>query len=196
VRIARTDQVSVQHLDKPEPPEPGSIQEGPLLAGPRSWTRLAETGVALLVLILGIIVLLESRDIRVPRALTVVGPRNIPIIVGVGLIIVGIWYALDVLMGDVAAPSGDSEDADPTLPADWGVLAQLAVVLIVYAALMEPAGFILASAWLFLGTAFAMGSRRYAGDACLGLALGIASYLVFSEWLGIRLPGGFLEGIL
>ena len=187
--------MSAERVDKAVPPEPGHNRDEP--ASPRrSWTRLAETGVALLVVVLGIIVLFESRDIRVPRALTVVGPRNIPIIVGVGLIIVGIWYAVDVLMGDVAVPSGDSEDADPTLPADWRVLAQLAVVLVIYAVLIVPAGFIVASTWLFLGTAFALGSRRYPRDAALGLALAVAAYLVFSEWLGIRLPDGVLKGIL
>ncbi|HYI25304.1 MAG TPA: tripartite tricarboxylate transporter TctB family protein [Thermomicrobiales bacterium] len=157
--------------------------------------RLAETLVAVGVVVLGLVILVETQDIRVPRALTVVGPRNVPVIVGVSLVLIGIWYAVDVLMGQTAIPSGDSEDADPTLPADWGVLAQLAVVMALYAILMEPAGFVLASAMLFVGTAFAMGSRHIPRDVIIGLVLAVATWLVFDRWLGIRLPPGVLEGM-
>jgi putative tricarboxylic transport membrane protein len=154
--------------------------------------RIAEVLVALGVVVLGVVILVESRDIRIPRALTVVGPRNIPIVIGCGLILVGIWYAIDVWFGKAALPSGDSEDADPTLPADWSVLAKLAVTLAVYAMLMVPAGFILASAALFTGTAYAMGSRVPVRDVAIGLVLASLTWLVFDPWLGIRLPAGLL----
>jgi putative tricarboxylic transport membrane protein len=111
-------------------------------------------------------------------------------------VLVGIWYAVDVLRGDVAEPAADSEDADPTLPADWGVLARLAAVLVVYAFIMKPAGFIIASAVLFSGTAYALGSRHFVRDVPIGVALAIAAWFLFSEWLGIRLPAGLLDGIL
>lgn len=155
--------------------------------------RLAEALVALGVIVLGVVVLVESQDIRIPRALTVVGPRNIPIVIGCGLILVGIWYAIDVLVGRSATPTADSEDADPSLPADWGVLGKLAVTLAAYALAMEPAGFILASALLFTGTAFSMGSRSPLRDVALGLVLATVTWLVFDAWLGIRLPVGPFE---
>ena len=94
------------------------------------------------------------------------------------------------------SPSADSEDADAEAATDWRVLGQLTVVLSLYGGLMESAGFILASTLLFAGTAFAFGSRQFLRDAAIGVVLSSLSYLLFSEWLGIRLPAGILDGIL
>ena len=40
------------------------------------------------------------------------------------------------------------------------------------------------------------GSRKYIFNSLIGLALGVAVFLVFDTWLGVRLPTGWLEGIL
>lgn len=159
------------------------------------WTRYAEVLVAVGVIAMGIVILIETRDIRVPKAFSSVGPRVVPTVIGWGLVVIGAWYAVDVVRGDTAAPSADSEDADPTLPADWKVLGGLAVALVLYAALMEPAGFVIASAVLFVIAAFSMGSRRIVRDITIGLAVSVVTFLVFSEWLGIRLPVGLLEPV-
>jgi putative tricarboxylic transport membrane protein len=172
--------------DGPEPERPV----------PSDWARYAELAVAAAVVLLGIVILIDTRDIRVPKAFSSVGPRVVPIIVGWGLVIVGAWYAIDILRGDTAAPSGDSEDADPTLPADWGVLGGLAIALGAYALLIERAGYVLASAALFTLAATAMGSRQYLRDLAIGLILGASTYYAFTEWLGIRLPQGLLERFL
>ncbi len=164
-------------------------------SAPTGFARYAETLVAVGVEAMGIVILLETRDIRVPRAFSSVGPRVVPYIIGWGLVIIGAWYAIDVVRGRPAAPSADSEDADPTLPADWAVLGGLALALAVYAVLMEPAGFVLASALLFTMATFAMGSRLIVRDAGIGLAVSVITFLVFSEWLGIRLPPGLLEPV-
>lgn len=175
------------------PPEAGPVESPAPAAAP--WARYAEIAVALAVVAMGIVILVETQDIRIPRALTVVGPRDFPRIVGAGLVILGIWYVIDVVRGDQAAPSADSEDADPTLPADWAVLGQLAIVLIAYAVLMRPAGFIIASVVLFFGASFALGSRHFLRDAIAGILISTVTFLVFSEWLGIRLPDGILGGL-
>ena len=160
------------------------------------FIRYAEIVAALVVIAMGVVILLESRDIRIPRALTVVGPRDFPRIIGAGLIVLGIWYAIDVVRHDPSAPSADSEDADPSLPTDWHVLGQLAIVLALYAGTIERLGFVIASSILFFGTAFALGSRHVVRDAAIGIVLSTATYLLFSEWLGIRLPAGVLDGVL
>ncbi len=158
-----------------------------------SWARYAEVAVALCVVAMGIVILIETQDIRVPKAFTSVGPRVVPTIVGWGLIVVGAWYAIEVLIGKTAVPAADAEDADPTLPANWGVLAGLAATLLLYAFLMKPAGFVIASTVLFTLSAIVMGSRHFLRDLVIGLAAAVLTYLVFSEWLGIRLPPGLLD---
>lgn len=173
--------------DRSEASETGGTMPSP------GWRRYAEVLVALGVIIMGVVILIETRDIQVPRAFASVGPRVFPNIVGWGLVVVGAWYAIEVVRGDTAAPSADSEDVDPALPADWRVLASLALSLAVYAALMEWAGFVIASAVLFTMAAYAMGSRHGARDAAIGIILAAVTYLVFKEWLEIRLPAGLLE---
>jgi len=160
------------------------------------WDRYGEALIALGLIVMGAIVLLEVREIRVPRTLTQVGPRVFPSIVGWGLIVVGLWYAIDVLRGRRAAPSDDSEDADRSLPADWSTLIGIGIALAAYAALMEPAGFIIASAAMFLIAALSMGSRQYVRDVAISVILSVLVYFVFMEWLGIRLPEGLLSPIL
>jgi putative tricarboxylic transport membrane protein len=145
---------------------------------------------------MGVVILVDLQDIRVPKAFSSVGPRVFPTIVGWGLVVLGIWYAIDVLRGDTAKPSDDSEDADPTLPVDWPVLGGLAIALTIYALLMKPAGFVIASAVLFVLAAFSMGSRQIVRDVGIGIVVSVATYLAFSEWLGIRLPEGILERLV
>jgi putative tricarboxylic transport membrane protein len=173
----------------PVPTEPASQPER------GTWDKYAEALVAIGVSAMGIVILITTQDIAIPKAYSVVGPRAIPTIVGWALVILGIWYLIDVLRGNVAIPSGDSEDADPTLPADWGVLIGLALTLGVYAVIMEPAGFIVASALLFFSSATVMGSRHFVRDAIIGIVMATLVFLVFREWLGIRLPYGILEGL-
>jgi putative tricarboxylic transport membrane protein len=182
--------MSADPLDQtPTAPPPAPQQE------PKPWDKYAEALVAVGVSAMGIVILVNTQDIAVPKAYSVVGPRAIPTIVGWALVVLGVWYLIDVLRGNVAAPSGDSEDADPTLPADWGVLLGLALALGIYAIIIKPAGFIIASFVLFSLSSAAMGSRRFVRDAIIGIVMATIAFLVFREWLGIRLPYGVLEGL-
>jgi putative tricarboxylic transport membrane protein len=163
---------------------------------PSTMARYAELAVALAVIALGVLILVETRDIRLTRATARVGPRVIPTIVGVGQIVVGIWYAIEVVVFRHPAPvEADAEDMDPDAPTDWRTLALLGGALIAYASLIERAGFVIASAVLFVIAALAMGSRRYVRDIACGSVLGIVAFLIFDQWLGVRLPEGWLGGL-
>lgn len=165
------------------------------LPEPSRWSRIAEMLLALGVVALGIIVLVQTQDIRVPGAMARVGPRVIPTIVGGGLVLIGIWYAIEVLLGSRPEVAIESEDADPTLPADWLTIGGIGVALVVYMLTIERLGFIIASALLFVITAFSMGSRSWLRDIALGILIATAVYIAFSNGLGVRLPEGILEGL-
>ncbi|HET7056977.1 MAG TPA: tripartite tricarboxylate transporter TctB family protein, partial [Thermomicrobiales bacterium] len=117
---------------------------------PQSNTdRLAELALAAGVVILGAIVLWQTRHIRVTPINSRIGPRVIPYVVGSGLVVVGFWLAVEVLLGRTSRPVAggeDSEDADPTLPTDWMTIGFIAASLVAYLLLIERAGFIIASA--------------------------------------------------
>ncbi len=136
----------------------------------------------------------QTTEIRVTPINSRIGPRVIPYIVGGGMMLAGLWLAIDILRGHVASPAGgeDAEDADPTLPTDWRTVAILAASLIAYLLLIERAGFVIASTVLFVGAAFGMGSRRYFRDLVIGFLLSLAVFLLFTEGLSLRLPDGIL----
>ena len=151
---------------------------------------------ALGTVLFGVLIIWQTTQIRLTPAYSLVGPRVIPYIVGAGLVLVGAWLAYEALTGRVATGSTDSEDADPTLPTDWRTVGLLVLALIAYLFLIEPAGFIIASATLFVGAAFAMGSRRLARDIAIGIVMATVLYIGLNRGLGLSLPAGILEGIV
>jgi putative tricarboxylic transport membrane protein len=158
------------------------------------WMRWGELLLALAVIALGILILIETQDIRITRAVASVSPRAIPQVVGVGLILVGIWYAADVFRGPhVGSGAEDSEDVDPDAETNWKAIGIIAIALVCYATLMDIAGFIIASAVLFAISSFAMGSRSIVRDAIIAIVLSTVVFFVFDTWLGVRLPAGWLE---
>jgi putative tricarboxylic transport membrane protein len=166
---------------------------------PTPQSRRVDIGEMLLALgaiVFGILIVWQTTLIRLTPAYSKVGPRVIPYIVGAGLVIVGAWLAYEALTGRAATGTAESEDADPTLPTDWRCIGLLALALIAYLFLIEPAGFIIASAVLFAWASIAMGSRRYARDIVIGILLATALYLLFNRGLGLSLPAGILEGIV
>jgi putative tricarboxylic transport membrane protein len=170
-------------MTDPDPNAPRRIDRGELL-------------LALATILFGALVVWETTQIRLTPAYSKVGPRVIPYIVGAGLILIGIWLAADAVLGrGETRGSTESEDADPTLPTDWRTVGLLAVMLLAYLVLLEPAGFVIASTVLFVGAAFAMGSRRTARDLAAGLIMATVLYVGFTRGLDLRLPAGVLEGL-
>jgi putative tricarboxylic transport membrane protein len=151
---------------------------------------------ALVAVVFGILIVWQATLIRLTPAYSKVGPRVIPYIVGVGLVVAGVWLGYEALTGHASAGTAESEDADPTLPTDWRTVGLLALALLAYLVLIERAGFIIASVVLFVMGAFAMGSRRLARDIAIGIVMSTALYLVFSRGLGLSLPPGILMGIV
>ena len=165
-------------------------REGDRRFGPEA---LGELALAAGVILFGALVLYETTQIRVTPAYAKVGPRVIPYIVGAGLVLVGVWLAVQALRGRLVVPSAESEDADPRLPTDWQTVGMLAAALVVYLLLIERAGFVVASALLYFGAAFAMGSRRIGRDLLAGAALAIVVYVAFTRGLDLQLPAGVFE---
>jgi putative tricarboxylic transport membrane protein len=112
------------------------------------------------------------------------------------LVLTGLWLAFEALTGRTTAGSAESEDVDLSLPTDWRTIGLLALALIAYLLLIERAGFVIASAVLFVGAAYAMGSRRFVRDIVIGVLLALALYVLFNRGLGLDLPAGVLEGIV
>ena len=186
-----TDLPVTSNTSSEGPPESGAPEEE--LSFLERWGELA---MAIGVLVVGIIVLVGTQDIKVRQGV-VVSPRIIPNIIGIGLVAVALWYAVDIFRNPHRATGGeDGEDVDPEAETDWTVLGIIAVALVVYAISMEYLGFIFASAALFTISAFAMGSRHIPRDVVIGLIFGTAIFVLFDGWLGVRLPTEWLEELV
>lgn len=188
----------------PESPRPGG--------GWREWMRgRSELGVSVLLLLVGVLVLSDTLTMETAaNQRGPVGPRTVPLVVGVSLLVVAVVLALDVLRGGrgegvprEARPSGEAagrregggEEAGAE-PADWRTVALLAGIFLASAALIDPLGFPVTGALLFWGSAYALGSRNLSRDPLIAAVLSMATFAAFNTLLGVPLPGGPLMGVL
>ncbi|WP_210571284.1 tripartite tricarboxylate transporter TctB family protein [Streptomyces sp. GESEQ-4] len=163
----------------------------------RSWLREhSELGVCVLLLALGVLVLTDALTMDVDIAQRgPVGPKTVPIVVGIGLLVIAALLAVDVLRGG-RGQAETGEDIDLSEPADGRTVLLLAGVFLGAAVLIEPLGFPAAGALLFWGAAFTLGSRRIDRDPLIAAVLSLVTYAVFNYLLGVPLPGGPLMGAL
>ena len=150
--------------------------------------RLGEAVLAGFVLLLGVFVAVETALLRTGPGYSAVGPKLFPWLVAAGLLLVGVALLYEARAGAVAHPGGFDLDLPPALAVTAGLVLQMV--------LMKPAGFVIASAVLFVAVAYAFGSRRLALNAAVGLVLCTATYVAITRGLGLVLPAGLLGTLL
>lgn len=134
---------------------------------------------------LGLFVLIGAGTVAGEAAHTGVGPRTFPMLIGAGLVVLGVAFVIAAWRGlELPATEG---------PARRGVLPWILGGLVGGIAIVEPLGFPLAAAWVFTLSTRGFGSRRWAHNALIGVALGVLVYVVFARALGVTLPGGPIE---
>jgi putative tricarboxylic transport membrane protein len=159
-------------------------------------TDRSELGICALLLVLGVLVLTDA--VRIPTDFAQrgpVGPKAVPVVVGVSLLLVAVLLARDVLRG-VRGESETGEDVDLAAPSDWRTVLLLSAAFLANAALIGLVGFPVSGAILFWGAAYALGSRAFVRDPLIAAALSIVTYLLFNNLLGVPLPGGPLMEVL
>jgi putative tricarboxylic transport membrane protein len=156
----------------------------------------SELGVAVLLLVLGVITLWDATRVATGVAQAgVVGPRAVPYLVGGLLVVCAVGLAIDVLRGGHGEAEG-GEDVDLSHPSDWRTVLLLVAAFLANVVLIDTVGWWLSGAVLFFGCTYALGSRRYVRDAAISFALSFGTYYLFAAGLGIGLPAGVLQGIL
>jgi putative tricarboxylic transport membrane protein len=118
------------------------------------------------------------------RGHAVIGPYTLPAAAGGGLVVSLLWFVVRrrtdrVLIEHVAAEHRQT---------DVKKLALLAGALCLYAALLRPAGYIVATALFFPAVARQLGSKRPLRDVVAGILLATAIFFAFTRLLGVRLP--------
>lgn len=115
-----------------------------------------------------------------------IGPSAFPWAVSIALLIVGISLLREALAGGGVANGTEPEASGfEILP-----FAYISLGLILHLLLVERAGFVVASAVLFVCTARGFGARHWLLTTALGLALAILTFAGFRYGLDLDLPTG------
>ncbi len=148
--------------------------------GPRIW--------GLLLLAAGIAVLVATTTIRSPEGYASSGPRFMPLIVALMLIVLSlVFLARTIVRPDIdLAERAAREDAET----DWATPLGVVLALVVYVFLLEPVGYIAATTVFFPIVAYLLGSRSPLRDALIGIGLAVVVFVLFTEFLGVDLPAG------
>jgi putative tricarboxylic transport membrane protein len=150
--------------------------------------RLGEAVLAAFILLLGVFVAVETANLRTGPGYAAIGPKLFPWLVAAGLVLVGLALLYEARAGAVAHPAGFQLDLPPVLAVTAGLVLQMI--------LMRPAGFVIATAVLFVAVTYALGSRRILLNVAIGLALCAITYVAFTRGLGLVLPAGVLGTVL
>lgn len=124
-----------------------------------------------------------------------VGPKLFPMVVGVGLVLLGTILAIAIPRGSKGEADA-GEDIDPDRPSDWRTVGLLVAIFVATILLVNPLGWTITSALMFAASATILGSKHYVRNIVIGAILGVASFYAFYSGLGIPLPAGILDGIL
>jgi hypothetical protein len=151
----------------------------------------------------------QAEDQRVHAILTKLGlgpgettPRTagvFPLLVLVGLVFWAGAAGLETLRARATSPALDAgrsrmDDRRWTIDAGrrWGPAALIGTGMALALALMEQAGFVLASTALFWLTARAFDRQHPGRDALFALAVSTGAYLLFVHVLNVTLPAGVI----
>ncbi|KAB8193694.1 tripartite tricarboxylate transporter TctB family protein [Nonomuraea phyllanthi] len=154
-----------------------------------------ELGLAVVVLALGVLVVIGTLDVSAAASQLGLGPRFFPMLVGGAMVLIGLFYVVDVLRGGHGDPE-ESEDVDVDAPADWRGVGLVSGIFLAFAALLNVLGWIIGASLLFFGLSVVLGAEHKLRAAVVSVVMGLATYLLFVEVLGVTLPAGPLAGVI
>jgi|SRR6185369_13649202 len=149
--------------------------------------QVGELLVALGALALAIVIFWQTQAINVSPIYAKVGPKVMPLIAAVGLGLLSIALIVSALRG-----GWQSEEERQTRP-DWVALAWVVAGLTLNVALIDAAGFTVASVVMFVCVARAFNSRRPMRDALIAATFALVAYFGFAKTLTINIGGGIVE---
>ncbi len=140
-------------------------------------------GVGVALAFAGAIIIWNTYTQRVGFSPDPIGQKAFPYLVGVGLLVLSVFTAIEAVRGDF--PARDPQNWGPILWIIGGLVAQLV--------LLYPAGFSVATAMLFACTAYAFGQRQWWKTIPIGIVFALLLWLAFGKGLSLSLPAGPLE---
>ena len=143
-------------------------------------------------LLLGAAMAWTSRSYAAEISYEPVGPRAFPLLLAAIFALIGAWLL-------VTSGSGAAEAATATASAkpqhNLVAVAMCAVAVLVYGALFQPLGFVLATTLMAVPVCKAFGGTLK-GGLLGGLGLGFGLFFLFDKVLDVILPTGVLSFLL
>jgi putative tricarboxylic transport membrane protein len=147
--------------------------------------------VAVAILALGVLVAYQTVQLGGEEGYSPGGPAFFPLIVSVGLLFFGILFLLQTTVRpDPVLRESVAEEEAAT---HWLTVVLIVVALVVYAFIIAPLGYPIASALFFVAVTVILGSRRWIRDIAIAVIASLALYFGFTLFLGVDLPGGVFE---
>jgi putative tricarboxylic transport membrane protein len=146
-------------------------------------------------LLLGIIILIDTSKMLVPKGTESVGPQVFPTIIGIFILLVSLFLTIEILRGNYGQPEG-TEFGEIEGKTDFKTLGIVSASILTYPFLIERAGFVIASTVVFFGVGFAYGARKIIKNLAIAIIFALVVYLTFTKLLNVNLPTGVLKGIL
>ena len=110
-----------------------------------------------------------------------IGPRAFPVVIGIGLISCSLWIGLS-----------EARSSAKEIAVDWRLFALSALTFIAYILLLEPVGYLLATAGLITLESRLLGSRNWFRNLIVSFVISALVYGVFKLLLEIPLPEGLI----
>lgn len=140
-----------------------------------------ELGLGGFAVILGIVVAVVAYGFPGGSVYDVLGPRLLPYLVALGLVLCG----ASILAGAFRGPRRPPLEAMDLLP-----VGLIALGLIVPVLFITTLGWIPVAAIIFALGSRAFGSRAVLPDLLIGLVFGVVTFVLFNYALGLNLPAG------
>lgn len=117
-----------------------------------------------------------------------VGPRVFPIMIGIGMLLSGLWLGWQTWRRHAAGfKFSDLEEID------WKTLGATVLVFFIYLVIFEPVGYLISTAVFLFVVARVLGSRAWLRDLVISSAVSLAIYLFFNSLMKVGLPKGLLQ---
>lgn len=127
------------------------------------------------------------------------GPRFFPMLVAILLFVTGIGLVAKILLTyrkrHARAGASASTDEEPEVRSDLRTLFMVVAAFLVFAAVLQPIGWLISAAGLYYAISLALGSRAYLRDLVIAFIFAAVVQIAFSLGLGLSLPAGAIGAV-
>lgn len=142
--------------------------------------------IAVILAVIGIVIIWQTSQMRVPPIQAKVGPTVFPYAIAGGLLLLSVGTAISAFRGSFPARSKDNLG-----PMAWIIGGLMAQIL-----LLSWAGFAIATGVMFAFTAKAFGRGALWQTIPIGVVFSLLIWFIFSRGLQLSLPAGPLERLI